>query len=60
MKELLKSDAFCAGMILGINLYFNKAISAHGRNEPLKIGDNLYYLQTGRERLEEALDKICR
>ncbi len=60
MKELLKSDAFCAGMILGINLYQNKAISAHKRNEPLKIGGEIYYLQTGRERLEDVVDRICR
>lgn len=60
LKELLKSDAFCAGMIFGINLYQNKVISAHKRNEPLKIGGEIYYLQTGRERLEDVVDRICR
>lgn len=60
MKELLKSDAFCTGVTVGISLYQNRVISAHMRKEPLKIGDEIYYLQTGRERLQEALDGICR
>ena len=60
LKELLKSDAFCTGVIFGINLYQNKVISAHDRKEPLRIDGELYYLQTGRERLQEVLDKICR
>ena len=60
MKELLKSDAFCTGVIFGINLYQNKVILAHDRKKPLTIEGELYYLQTGRERLQEVLDKICR
>lgn len=61
MSDLLENEAFCYGVSVGINLYQQKIISAHERKEPLKIGDNtLYYIQDGRERLAEVLDKICR
>lgn len=60
MKELLESEAFGIGMNVGINLYQQKVISAHKRKEPLKIGDSLYYLQDGRERLSEFLEKVCK
>lgn len=33
---------------------------ADERREHLKIGNTLYYLQDGRERLQEMYDKICR
>ena len=60
MEELLKSDAFCTGVAAGISLYQSKVIAAHKHKEPIKIGDTLYFLQDGRERLEELLEKICR
>ena len=60
MENLLKSDVFCNGVAVGINLYQNKVVTAHDQKAPIKIGDTLYYLQTGRERLAEVLDKICR
>lgn len=60
MTELLESEAFCAGIAVGINLHQQKVITAHERKEPLVIGDMIYYLQDGRERLAEVLDKICR
>ena len=60
MKELEENEAFVTGISVGISLYQNKVVTAHERKEPLKIGDTLYYLQSGRERLEEAIDKICR
>ena len=57
----MNNEAFCYGMAVGINLYQQKIISAHERKEPLKIGDGtLYYIQDGRERLAEVLEKICK
>ena len=58
-NELMENEAFINGIAVGINLHQQKVITAHKRNEPLKIGDELFYLQSGRERLEEALNKIC-
>lgn len=60
MDELMEQDAFINGIIVGINLHQQRVIAAHKRNEFLKIGENLYYIQDGRERLQEMLDKICR
>ena len=60
MSELLENEAFFIGMTVGINIYQQKVITAHKRKEPLMIGDNLYYLENGRERLERMFDEICR
>ena len=60
MKDLLESEVFCSGVALGINLHQQKVITASERKEPLKIGDELYYIQNGRERLQEMIDKICK
>ena len=60
MKELEENEAFVTGVATGISLYQNKVVTAHDRKEPLKIGDNLYYIQSGRERLQEVIDKICK
>ncbi len=60
MKGLEENEVFFTGIVTGINLYQNKVVTAHQRKEPLKIGDTIYYLQTGRERLQEMIDKICR
>lgn len=59
LNELLEQEAFINGVAVGINLYQAKVITAHKRKEPLIIGENLYYLQSGRERLQEFLEKIC-
>lgn len=60
MKELAENESFCVGMNVGIRIYQQAVILAHKRKEPLKIGDCLYYVQDGRERLAEALEKMCR
>ena len=60
MKGLEENDAFFTGIITGINLYQNKIVTAHERKLPIRIGDKTYYVQSSRERLEEAIDKICR
>lgn len=60
MKELKENEAFVTGMSVGISLYQNKVVTAHQHKEPLKIGDTLYYIQSGRERLQEVIDKICK
>ena len=56
----MESEVFYTGVAVGINLYQKTIIAAHKRKEPLKIDDELFYLQSGRERLQETLDKICR
>lgn len=60
MKDLPENKAFGVGLNVGINLYQQKIISAHERKEPLKVGDTLYYVQDGRERLAEMIEKVCR
>ena len=60
MNDLLENEAFSIGVATGISLYQNKVVTAHERKEAIIIGDNAYYIQSGRERLQEAIDKICR
>lgn len=60
MNDLIENDAFSIGVATGISLYQNKVVIAHDRKEPLRIGDNLYYIQSGRERLQEIIDRICK
>ena len=60
MDEFMENEAFVNGIAVGVNLYQAKIITAHKRKEPLVIGDTLYYLQDGRERLQEYLEKICK
>ena len=55
----MESEAFCTGVAVGINLHQQKVVMASKRKEPLKIGDELYYVQNGRERLQEMIEKIC-
>jgi len=59
MDELMKNDAFCTGVAVGINLHQQKVIMASERKEPIKIGEQIYYVQNGRERLKEMIEKIC-
>lgn len=58
MEELMESEAFCNGITVGIALYQQKVIAAHDQKRHLKIGEKLYYLQDGRERLAEMLNRI--
>lgn len=61
MTDLQGKESFFRGVITGICLYQQKVITAHKRKEPIIIGDSLYYLQDGRERLlEKILNEICR
>lgn len=60
MKELAGNEAFCNGVAVGIKLHQNKVVNASERKEPLRIDGELYYIQNGRERLQEAIDKICK
>lgn len=56
----MENEAFFYGVVLGISLYQQKVISAHKQKKALKIGDAVYYLQDGRERLQEFLEKVCK
>lgn len=60
MDELMESEAFCSGVAVGIALHQRKVVMCHDRKEHLKIGENLYYIQDGRERLQEAIEKMCK
>lgn len=60
MNELLENEAFCVGVAVGLDLYRRKVIAAHESGKPLLIDGNLYYLQSGKERLEMIINKICR
>ena len=60
LKEIIESEAFCCGVSVGINLHQQKVVMASERKEPLMIGDELYYVQNGRERLQEMIEKICK
>lgn len=59
LRKLIER-VFCSGIAVGISLYQRMILSAHERKKPLKIGEDLYYIQNGRERLQEVLEKICR
>lgn len=59
MNEL-QNEAFLCGVLFGIDLYQKRILEAHRRRKPLMIGEDLYYLQSGRERLQEMLDDICK
>lgn len=59
LRKLIER-AFCNGIAVGICLYQRAVVAAHKQKKPLKIGDNLYYVQDGKERLAEVLDKICK
>lgn len=59
MRKLIER-AFCSGIAVGISLYQRVIVSAHERKKPLIVGENLYYLENGRERLERVLREICK
>lgn len=60
MDDLMENEAFGIGVNVGINLYQQRVVTAHKQREPLIVGDTLYYLQDGRERLAEFLEEICK
>jgi hypothetical protein len=60
LEELMENEIFCTGVTVGIQIHQDRVVEAHKRREPLVIGDTIYYLQDGRERLQEMIDKICR
>ena len=60
MSKETEKQAFANGVVVGVSLHQQRVIAAHARREPLIIGDSLYYLQDGRERLAEVLEKMCK
>lgn len=60
MSNELENEAFANGIVVGIQLHQFRVLAAHDRKEPIKIADELFYLQSGRERLQEFLEKICK
>lgn len=59
MKDLLENEGFVTGVAVGINIHQQKVLTAYEEGEPLKINGELYFIQSGREILEQMLDKIC-
>lgn len=59
LRKLIER-VFCNGVAVGISLYQKMVVPAHERKKPLKIGEDFYYISSGRERLQEVLEKICR
>lgn len=60
LKELLENEEFCTGVAVGVSLYEQKVVMAHENKQHLKIGQNLYYVQDGKERLQQVIEKICK
>jgi len=58
--DLQKQHEFFDGLITGICLYQQKIITAHKQKEPLKVGDKIFYLEDGREKLGRMLNEICK
>lgn len=56
----MESQVFSNGVAVGISLHQQKVVSASESKEPIKIDGELYYIQNGRERLQEAIEKICK
>lgn len=59
LRDLIER-VFCNGIAVGITLYKRMIVTAYERKSALKIGEDFYYIQNGRERLQEVLEKICR
>lgn len=59
LRKLIER-AFCNGVAVGISLYQRMILATHEKKKPFKIGEDFYYIYSGRERLAEMLDKICR
>lgn len=59
MRDLIESKAFYNGVAVGIQLQQQKVLEACKNKEPLRIDGELYYVQSGRERLKEMIEKIC-
>lgn len=57
---MTENEVFCTGVAAGINLYQQKIVRSAERKEPVKIGDDLYYVQNGKDRLQEMIDVICK
>jgi len=55
----MENEAFCTGVEVGINLHQQMVVKAAEEKTHLKIGEELYYVQNGRERLKEMIEKIC-
>ncbi len=60
MENLLQSEIFCKGVVAGINIYQQRIITSYKRKEPIKIADNLFYLQSGQDLLEQMMEELCR
>lgn len=60
MNEFMESEAFGAGVAVGVKIQQQKIVMAQKHHEPIKIDGELYYVQSGRERLKEVIDKACR
>lgn len=56
----MENEAFCLGVAVGINIFQQNIIKSFQNKEPIIIGEEIYYVQDGRERLKEMIDEICK
>lgn len=60
MGKTKEVDAFAVGLSTGISIYQQKVVTAQKNNEAIRIGGELYYIQSAKERLQDMVDKICK
>lgn len=59
MKDLMESKAFCNGVTVGIHLHQQQVKNACKNKEALNINGETYYVQSGRELMQEMINRIC-
>ena len=57
MSGNTESQDFYNGIVTGIRLHQQKVVIAHDKGEAIKINGELYYIQSGKERLQDLLNK---
>ena len=59
-KVVMASERKDSSRLLSAAICFDTDIHVLSAPTSLKIGDELYYVQNGRERLQEMIEKICK
>lgn len=60
MENLPENEGFVTGIAVGIYIHQQRVLAAHGREEPLEINGETYFIQSGREILGQVIDEICK
>lgn len=59
LENLLQSEQFMKGLLLGINISRQMILASYERKEPIKLNGKIFYVQDGQELLEQMLDTVC-